>query len=695
MANYINEESLSSPIITPVLAPLSVESVSVLIAHENPGNVLAVKEILKESGWKAQAGQVTSIQEMNEYLSTKNWDILISFANSTIFSETTIAESIQEFSPLVGFIYIDDNYNPDKALNVTQLGFNQYLLKEENERLLYCISSIIDECSAKKQIINQTLLSDSVETHSELMKHHADTPMLHIADGMIINVNNEFLSLLGYETAEQIEFIPLIDLVNPDSKQSIKSILKKLPSNEKIQDSCITFNTVNNSTLELILSFCYSNFDDEPCTQITITTCSDKETVTDVEKEISSEPVLNNPVVTSDTININEFLAPLNDIGIIYYIAPNDLPCLKIKMGYNSYQNLLRELNNTIRENCPEGFSLLGTNENWLIAGTENNNEENVIKNLLANLNEVVNRSSSEIEGEHFSAGGAKFGVAGITPENALDKAFSVCANLQSINKTGIEIFAPKLDNAEGSEALQQALELGRLSSRYQPIIGLQNQDSHIYQNHLYLKDDSGQEKLAKEFLAELGVEKENIQLDKWLIEKALTQFSECADSNAILALNFTSSAIVDSEFSVWLVNYILSHNINPSSIIANVDTQQINDHDSACKKFLKLLEKDGIKTGITDLERDQIDYIEKIQTNYIQLAESFVLNLTSEEDSSRDKLQEVIAKSKASGVQCVATGINSAADLAQLWQSGVPFVIGNYLQSPLETMDYSFSEIG
>ncbi len=56
--------------------------------------------------------------------------------------------------------------------------------------------------------------------------------------------------------------------------------------------------------------------------------------------------------------------------------------------------------------------------------------------------------------------------------------------------------------------------------------------------------------------------------------------------------------------------------------------------------------------------------------------------------------LKSLISQAGDTGAVCIAVGVNTAADLAQLWQTGIPYVQGAYLQAPLPNMNYEFSDI-
>ena len=132
----------------------------------------------------------------------------------------------------------------------------------------------------------------------------------------------------------------------------------------------------------------------------------------------------------------------------------------------------------------------------------------------------------------------------------AIDKAFSLCA--EQLDNGGFKVFSPRIDNAQGSAALKSAMELDRLKIKYQPIIGLHTQSTQWYEASVFICNDSGIEQDATQLLESLGIEKDNVALDQWLINEGLNSLEPLAEKNAAISLciPLTASAITDVQFT-------------------------------------------------------------------------------------------------------------------------------------------------
>ena len=88
------------------------------------------------------------------------------------------------------------------------------------------------------------------------------------------------------------------------------------------------------------------------------------------------------------------------------------------------------------------------------------------------------------------------------------------------------------------------------------------------------------------------------------------------------------------------------------------------------------------------------MDLIKKLLPDTLKLAAHLTEKMSGEE-AEPELIKNMIKFASENNATCIADGVNSAGDLAQLWQTGIGFVQGHYLQSPQDNMDYDFSDIG
>ncbi|MDB2409915.1 EAL domain-containing protein [Pseudomonadales bacterium] len=320
-----------------------------------------------------------------------------------------------------------------------------------------------------------------------------------------------------------------------------------------------------------------------------------------------------------------------------------------------------------------------------------------VSTDLAAQLCDKVN-STAISEGKQcitpsIAIGISQYGVAGITIENALDQAFKASAEKQMDGNSGYKIFSPKIDNAEGAKALRSALELNRLVIKYQPIIALQDQEKHFYDTIIYIENDAGVIEPANKLIENLGIEKTNAALDRWLLTETINTLKTGDKNNIQLTIPLTVSAIMDDEFFPWLENIINESGVSKTAFIFSITASDATDYESNTLQLITLLKHADLNVCLTNANNDYIELIQKLSPNILQLTANLTEKISGEE-AEPELIKNMISFANEHNTICIARGVNSANDLAKLWQTGIGFVQGSYLQSPQSNMDYEFTNI-
>lgn len=77
------------------------------------------------------------------------------------------------------------------------------------------------------------------------------------------------------------------------------------------------------------------------------------------------------------------------------------------------------------------------------------------------------------------------------------------------------------------------------------------------------------------------------------------------------------------------------------------------------------------------------------LNVDYVKIDGSFTGEL--HEQANQDALKEILAALHAQAKQTIVPFVESASILSVLWQAGVNYIQGHYLQGPSTAMDYDF----
>ena len=653
--------------------------IHLLIAHEDPNEANKIKNIFKNSGWIVNAHRITSVEDLDESLRNQTWNILLAFGHSKLYLPAVIGNAIKKNDAQLRAIYLDDEYSSTNALQIFRCGFCDYLTLPEHDRLLYVASREIKSQEDHRVAFAAQSVMAETNARSQLLMDSTADAVAYVIDGMIVHSNNAFSEQLNFQSPDELDCLPFIDLISTEDHHRVKPLLRKYQFGKQ-EESNITIDIVKADTdsmqAELLLAM--ASFEGEACTQIILRSIIDNNSLNSADFDL-------------------EMIQSLEGKGSLFFASITSNAVQRKKLGLHNHLRLIKEIGCLLRDFIPTEATVFDyLKESWIVVIPDDYKHEatELATELCNRVNLTTIGNGEQCITPSIAVGISKYGVAGITIENALDQAFKASAEKQMDGSSGYKVFAPKIDNAEGAEALRSALELNRLRIKYQPIIALQNQSQHAYDALLYIENDAGSDDIADTLIASLGIEKTNAELDRWMISEIISTLTASDNENIQLNIPLTASAIMDDSFYAWLAARLDSSNIENASLSFSITASDATDYENNALSLIKQFKEAGHPVCITNANTDYIDLIKKLLPDTLKLSAHLTEKMTGEE-AEPELIKNMIKFANENNATCIADGVNSAGDLAQLWQTGIGYVQGNYLQAPQENMDYDFSDIG
>lgn len=653
--------------------------IHLLIAHEDPNEANKIKNIFKNSGWIVNAHRITSVEDLDESLRNQTWNILLAFGHSKLYLPAVIGNAIKKNDAQLRAIYLDDEYSSTNALQIFRCGFCDYLTLPEHDRLLYVASREIKSQEDHRVAFAAQSVMAETNARSQLLMDSTADAVAYVIDGMIVHSNNAFSEQLNFQSPDELDCLPFIDLISTEDHHRVKPLLRKYQFGKQ-EESNITIDIVKADTdsmqAELLLAM--ASFEGEACTQIILRSIIDNNSLNSADFDL-------------------EMIQSLEGKGSLFFASITSNAVQRKKLGLHNHLRLIKEIGCLLRDFIPTEATVFDyLKESWIVVIPDDYKHEatELATELCNRVNLATIGNGEQCITPSIAVGISKYGVAGITIENALDQAFKASAEKQMDGSSGYKVFAPKIDNAEGAEALRSALELNRLRIKYQPIIALQNQSQHAYDALLYIENDAGSDDIADTLIASLGIEKTNAELDRWMISEIISTLTASDNENIQLNIPLTASAIMDDSFYAWLAARLDSSNIENASLSFSITASDATDYENNALSLIKQFKEAGHPVCITNANTDYIDLIKKLLPDTLKLSAHLTEKMTGEE-AEPELIKNMIKFANENNATCIADGVNSAGDLAQLWQTGIGYVQGNYLQAPQENMNYDFSDIG
>jgi len=300
-------------------------------------------------------------------------------------------------------------------------------------------------------------------------------------------------------------------------------------------------------------------------------------------------------------------------------------------------------------------------------------------------------------------------GVAAIT-ENApkapdlLSRAHTASSELKKKpgheQGNGVLVYNPAdyeaMDESSSVDAIQKALDDNRFKLLFQPIINLRGEGEEHYEAFVRMLNKDNEEVSPYDFLPPVGPSEMAIKIDRWVILQTIKQLSShrSRGHDSRLFLNVTAETLEDKTFTPWLSVALKAARLPGDSLIFQIREGDANNYMKQAKEFARTVHELHCKVSICQFgcALNPFNTLKHIDVDYVKIDGSFTEELQKKDDA-KEEVKEMIKSLQSAGKLTIVPLVENAGVLATLWQAGVNYIQGYYLQAPVPEMNYDFGD--
>ena len=334
--------------------------------------------------------------------------------------------------------------------------------------------------------------------------------------------------------------------------------------------------------------------------------------------------------------------------------------------------------------------------------------EEQALAELCETIRKAVEDHLFDIQGRSAQVT-VSIGVAAIT-ENApratdllgrAHRAHSGVRNQPGYDYgNGVVTYNPadyeQLDNANSIDAIAKALEENRFRLLFQPIINLRGEGEEHYEALVRMLDNDGQEVSPYDFLPPAGPSDMAMRIDRWIVLQTIRQLSQHRGRghDTRLFLNLTAETLQDKTFSQWLSVALKAARLPGGSLIFQIREGDATNYLKQARDFSRKLHELHCKVAISQFgcALNPFNTLKHVDVDYVKIDGSFTEEI-QKNDEARERVKEMVQSLQSSGKLTIIPLVENASVLATLWQAGVNYIQGYYLQAPVPEMNYDFGD--
>lgn len=228
----------------------------------------------------------------------------------------------------------------------------------------------------------------------------------------------------------------------------------------------------------------------------------------------------------------------------------------------------------------------------------------------------------------------------------------------------------------------------------YQPKIDLENEEVAGAEALLRIKIDAYRD-ISIEQLISIAEEVGFIsEITKWVIRTSVKQLKEWEESGITtkISINLSSLDLNDDSIISYTINCLEAYNIKPSMLEFELTERSIIKDEKKVLRMLKKIKETGITISLDDYGsgHNSLNYLvnKAFPFDYIKIDKLFINNIT--EEQNKVLINGIIETSHVMGIDVVAEGVETKAQVEALKSIGCDIVQGYYFSRPLSPEDFA-----
>lgn len=690
----------------------SRDTLHLLLLTHDQNDAEGLVSLLRNSGRATRAHMVSSITDFTDQIQDKTWDLVLAEPNAQDIDPKELFKQIKRLDKDLPVIILAEDVDPMQLEFYLKLGACDLVPEDESNLLSMVIQRELSNLNSRRALrTTQVKLRDAEKRCQSLLESSKDA-LTYIHDGMHIYANQAYLDLFGYDSVDDLEGMPVMDMVASRDQDNLKKSLKSFLVAGGSVDLKYSGVKTDNTEIPITMSLSSATYADESCTQIVIRANSDSSNLEAKLKEFSSRDLLtglyNKPYFMDSLESAVDRAVLKGNVGAAIYINVDRFGRVKSQVGINNADSILFSVADYLKSAIEEGDTLARIGEDIFAWVRPNINAEQALavsEKFRDGIEHLVIDANSQTVTITASIGVALINDSCSDPSDIIQRAHQAAdavRNEEGHEKgNGVHLYVAEEvapDNTEEGIEKQviAALKASSFNLLFQPLINLKGEEQEHYETLLRLPQSNGEELSAGEFLNGFAISEDlKRKIDRWVILHSTKLLSEHRQQNlkTRLFVNLSAASLMDESLSSWIGVALNAAKLESDSVIFQFNEEDATKFLTQAQTFTADLKAKGYSCALSRFgcSLKPFQALKHLSIDYIKVDGSFTHELNQPE--SLETLKQMLAELHEQELKTIVPLVESASAVASLWQLGAHFIQGYYVQAPQAGMAYNFSD--
>lgn len=534
--------------------------------------------------------------------------------------------------------------------------------------------------------------AEEVQHRESTLLAAARDPVAYVHEGMHIRANQAYLEFFGITDPEEIEGLPLLDLVAPGRASEVKAMLRSATQGQDEPEILMDLQTVEEEPRSAMLSMAKSVYEGEHCLQIALrpalhasepAPAVEIEGYQELDRQINARQ--NNPEKARRTA--------------LVLLSISDGQAFE-GLGLAHARDFMSGLAARIVELCPHPIEVFDIDGRTLGALIEDVSPETAHQ-WLTEFREEVALHPVQIDDYSLRAmvhlGGVMLGPDW---EEVAPRPFAKAEDMwrQSRLSRNVEWFDPAARDREEDrrrkdllDHTRQAIDGNGMLLAYRPILALTGEAAELFEVFIRMKGPSGDVLRPTDFLDLAESNGLGCAIDDAAAGLAASAIAEARrqkrDPSIVLSIGMSS--LLDKNFATRLVALMDDKHVPRNKIMVQIPEDVARAHRGAVERLAEQKKELGFELLVSRFmgEPESYEMLSWAGASWIKFDESWTRDLPRN-DKKQAELKEMVALLNEKQLATIADYVRDSTTMTVLFSAQVGYAAGDFLAPESQVMN-------
>ncbi|MCW8934510.1 MAG: EAL domain-containing protein [Gammaproteobacteria bacterium] len=690
------------------------KKINIFIIDDSFNNEENIVKLMRSSGYVAHTTRVEDDEDLIAALKKTTPDILLYSNGMELISLQDTIKCIEENAgEPVPVIAVNRPGHELDVIEAMRTGAKDLTSYDNPSHLEMVIHREVQAHSSIAKLFKLENAIKETEKRCEALLDSSRDAIAYIHEGMHVYSNQSYLKLFGFDESEDLEGMPILDMVGIDGRDNFKAFLR---DNGK-PDSCVaeklelSLRNSDDTEFKGEMEFSPASIEGEPCIQVIIRTQSDNK---ELEKQLA---LMSQTDSVTGLYNRQYFLDALEESAskakegkttaaalLIHLDSFNDI---KQSAGVVGADQFLNEISRKLEESITnddvlahfEGntFSIIAYNQNMETIDAYAKKISAASHDFIANINDQSINTTCTIGVSLLDTNTPDTSEILLRAERAVNEATEKGPNSVVIYQPKEGELTQKEIDAQVVNDLREALKSNRFILHFQPVISLHGDTDERYEVFVRMLDKDGNMVMPDDFLPAADRTGMSVAIDRWVLLSTITTLTKCwkEGKRTLFFVKLAASSLKDTSLMSWLKEQLKKYNVPKNSLIFEVKESVAVTSLKYTAELAKSLQALNCGFALDDFGTgsNPFELLKHIPADYLKLERSFMNDLSTSTEN-QEAVKAITEKAMEMNKLTIAQCVQDATSLSVLWGMGINFIQGNFLQEASAELDYDFTSM-